>query len=290
MTNTAQKEFLATAYPASAIVARREDLVTTRDGSVTTRFMRSYSFLIAWSEIEKAPTRMEIDSPAEYFLLLPDAGATITWSGGEKTAPGRSVCIIPAGRSTVQFKDTGSCVRLFSPIPDSMATIGIYDQGLGGSTPPLRPIKPYRRIKNAGEPAVHVLADMPNSVGMPRAKLFQTETMSINWVEYAGPRDRKNLSPHFHTDIEQASLALEGEFTHHYRTSWVIDADRWRPDEHVLAAPGTIALIPPPIIHTSEGVGATRHILIDVFSPPRADFIAKGQILNAGDYAAPQES
>jgi hypothetical protein len=155
--------------------------------------------------------------------------------------------------------------------------------------PALKPIVRYPRTRKPGEPTVHVLADMPNSVGMPRAKLFQTETMSINWVEYLGPRDRTKLSPHFHTDIEQASLAIEGEFTHHYRTTWTIDANKWRPDEHILAAPGTIALIPPPIIHTSEGVGPSRHILIDVFSPPRADFIAKGQILNSGDYGAPED-
>ena len=252
--------------------------------------MRAHSFAIAWTEVEKAGARLEIDSPAEYFLLLPDVGATITWSGGEKVAPGRSVCVVPAGKTAVQLAEAGTCLRFFSPIPQSLTTIGIYDHGLGGSIPTLRPIRPYRRVKNPGEPAVYLLADMPNSVGMPRAKLFQTETMSINWVEYKGPRDRKNLSPHFHTDIEQASIAVEGEFTHHYRTNWTIDADRWRPDEHILAAPGTIALIPPPIVHTSEGVGDTRHILIDVFSPPRADFIAKGQILNSGDYAPPQEA
>jgi hypothetical protein len=31
-----------------------------------------------------------------------------------------------------------------------------------------------------------------------------------------------------------------------------------------------------------------RHILIDLFAPPREDFIAKGQILNSADYLPPQ--
>lgn len=141
-----------------------------------------------------------------------------------------------------------------------------------------------KRTAASGLPAVHVLDTLANSPGMPRAKLFQTSTMSINWVDYNGPRDRKALSPHCHGDIEQASLSIEGTFVHHFRTSWGADADLWRPDAHIEAGPGTVALIPPPIIHTSEGIGPGRHILIDIFAPPRGDFIAKGQVLNSSDY------
>ena len=140
------------------------------------------------------------------------------------------------------------------------------------------------RTASSELPAVHVLDNLPNSVGMPRAKLFQTSTMSINWVDYSGPRDRKALSPHSHGDIEQASIAIEGTFVHHFRTSWGSDADLWRPDAHLEAPSKTVALIPPPIIHTTEGIGPGRHILIDVFAPPRNDFIAKGQVLNSSDY------
>ncbi len=290
MTTATVKDAPSLPYPGAAIVAWPDDLITTKEGPVTTRFMRAHTFLIAWSEVTNGAAKLDIDSPAEYILLLPDVGATIVWKGGEVAAPGRSVVIIPKGQTSVKVNGSGEIVRLFSPVPASLSHIGLYDAGKGNAPmPTLRPIKTYSR-KQAGGPVVHELDKSPNSPGMPRAKLFQSETMSINWVEYKGPRDRKNLSPHFHTDIEQASLALEGTFMHHYRTRWTIDADKWREDQHIKAEPGTIALIPPPIIHTSEGIGTSRQILIDVFSPPRADFIAKGQILNSGDYNAPEET
>jgi len=42
--------------------------------------------------------------------------------------------------------------------------------------------------------------------------------------------------------------------------------------------------VPVLLVHTTEGVGPGRHLLIDVFSPPRHDFIDKGWVANAGDY------
>ena len=46
----------------------------------------------------------------------------------------------------------------------------------------------------------------------------------------------------------------------------------------------SVAVIPVHLVHTTEGVGPERHLLIDVFSPPRRDFIAKGWVANAGNY------
>jgi hypothetical protein len=45
-----------------------------------------------------------------------------------------------------------------------------------------------------------------------------------------------------------------------------------------------MTIIPPKLVHTTEGVGPGPHLLIDIFAPPRRDFIAKGQVLNAVDY------
>jgi hypothetical protein len=37
-------------------------------------------------------------------------------------------------------------------------------------------------------------------------------------------------------------------------------------------------------VHTTRAVGAGPHTLVDVFAPPREDFLARGWVLNAGDY------
>ena len=120
----------------------------------------------------------------------------------------------------------------------------------------------------------------------PRLKMLQTDALSINIVDYAGPRDRSALSPHSHADFEQGSLAIEGQFVHHLRTPWGSDADRWRDDEHLQAPSPSLVVVPPHVIHTSEGTGPGRHLLIDVFSPPRRDFIASNWVFNAADYRA----
>ena len=46
-------------------------------------------------------------------------------------------------------------------------------------------------------------------------------------------------------------------------------------------------VIPGELVHTTEGVGSERHLLIDVFAPPRRDFIGKGWVANSKDYEAP---
>ena len=111
--------------------------------------------------------------------------------------------------------------------------------------------------------------------------------MSINWVDYKGPRDRKALSPHSHSDFEQASLAAAGDFVHHLRTAWGKNANEWRDDEHRLVGSPSILVIPPDLIHTTEGVGEGDHLLIDIFAPPRRDFIAKNWVANSTEYLDP---
>ena len=74
-------------YPEAAVVAGPEDLVVEKTGSVETRFLRSHSFLIAWSEVSAGGATLEADSPTEYFAMLPGDGATLAWSGGERAVP-----------------------------------------------------------------------------------------------------------------------------------------------------------------------------------------------------------
>lgn len=261
------------------------------------RYVSTRRFLVAWTRAAHDGGPVSVTSEEEYFLLLPDAPAEVGWSIGQTAgdgergaiarhsvlAPARSVVIVPEGMTTVRLEGAGRFIRLFAPVVEELSavtTASITDNQTSADLLPLFPA--FSRA--ATGPLVYKLDNLPNSPGMPRAKLFQSATMSINWVEYQGPRERTSLSPHSHSNFEQGSLALEGQFIHQFRSPWGRDANQWREDEHAKADPDSLAIIPPTLVHTTEGVGPGPHILIDIFAPPRRDFIAKGQVLNAVDY------
>ena len=266
------------AYPEPKIITIKER-APIFDGGHPTWYVRARSFLMGWTEFV-SPGALLSEAEEEILVLLPDMGIDIVTPGAVISAPPRSVVVLPAGQAELRASGSGRLIRLFAPVPAYAA--GFAPEHSEG--PDLLPLSPnFRRVGKAG-PVVHVLDELPNSPGMPRAKLIQSTTLSINWVDYQGPRDRTLLSPHDHADIEQGSLALEGEFVQHLRTPWARDANTWRDDLHEHCGAGSLTIIPPHILHTTEGVGDTRHILIDIFAPPRRDFIAKSQILNANDY------
>lgn len=246
---------------------------------------RGQNFLVDWIEARGTPGECTLHSADEILLLLPTTGATLTGGGERLEAPGRAICILPPGHVRVALGAGGLAIALRTACPEADAAASLNADAYTPPNPRVAPVGPaWQRTGRQGIAVVEV-DRMARAAGRPRLKMLQSATMSINWVEYEGVRDRTQLSPHSHDDFEQGSLAIFGDYVHHLRTPWGPDATAWRDDVHMPAPEGSLTVIPPGLIHTTEGVGDGRHLLIDIFAPVRADFVAKGWIANAGDYA-----
>ena len=118
---------------------------------------------------------------------------------------------------------------------------------------------------------IYPLAGVPDDSGR-FGRIFRCSTLMINYLDPTdGPRDPSKLSPHHHDDFEQISLQLDGDYVHHMRTPWSVNMADWRDDEHMHCASPAVAVIPPPIVHTSQAVArhaqpTRRHLLP---APPR---------------------
>ena len=149
--------------------------------------------------------------------------------------------------------------------------------------PSVAPLPPP--VRGPGEVRVHYLDDIPAD---PKrfGRIFRSDTLMVNLLlAEPGPRDPDRLSPHSHDNFEQCSVTFEGEYLHHLRTPWTPRSTRWRADEHLYMHSPSVTIIPARIIHTTQSTGAGQHRMMDVFAPPRTDFLAlDGWVLNATDY------
>jgi hypothetical protein len=252
------------------------------------RIARGQNFYVETIEADAGASAFPIRSAYEMMVLLPDVAAIIEGGGRTVEAGARSVAIVPAAAFSIRLAGAGSCYVLKSSSGEVDGAAVANRATYAKADPRVAPFgPPYARRSDHDAIRIFDIDALQAPKDNPRLKMLQSATMSINWVEYEGPRDRKALSPHSHKDFEQGSLALAGEFRHHLRLEWGSNAELWQDDLHVVASSPSVLIIPPEIIHTSEGVNGGRHLLIDVFSPPRKDFIAKNWVLNASEYLAP---
>lgn len=225
-------------------------------------------------------------APIEAIIVLPAAGARIVHQDGAVEAPPRSVVLCPPASLSVEA-EPGAGFAMIRPVEGNLPepAINNADYAVDDDEGILPLPAPSRRP--AKGPTVVRADDIVAPDDKPRLKILRGATLSISWIEYEGIRDRTTLSPHSHPDFEQGSLALSGHFIHHLRTPWGRDANAWRDDEHLRVPSPSLCVIPPNIIHTTEGPHDEPHLLIDIFAPPRLDFLSKGWISNASDFDEP---
>ena len=248
-------------------------------------FARARNFTVDFA-LGASGTALDASVDSESFALLPDAAATLEGNDNTWSVARNSVVILPAGRWRLSLKEFGQ-MAVLSTANTRPASSSINAVAFEAPDEEVAPVgSALRRKQPLRAPQMFDMTQLQAPADNPRLKMLQTETMSINWVDYEGERDRRNLSPHLHMDCEQGSLALAGSFVHHLRVEWGKNADLWQADRHVEVGSPSMLVVPVRMIHTTEGTGGGRHVLIDVFAPARADFIAKGWMLNAEDFIA----
>jgi len=253
--------------------------------------IRSGNMVLAISHVSPGSVLERTNNPDESMVLLPaGVNAEIEAASGTVSAAGDSLTIVPPGPGRVIAHGPGHVVRIFSSRASDLAAVASNTELYADGAPELEPIVPWPPPIGGFRLLHYPLANFESPDPSPlKMRVFRSTNLMINlFLPWSTPRDETRLSPHAHTDFEQISLALEGTFAHHLRYPWTPDKTTWREDAHLLFGSPSALVIPARVIHTSHNIGSGVARLVDIFAPPRRDFLRKdGFVLNARDYPPP---
>lgn len=247
-------------------------------------YIRGQNFVTVVSQAGSGEVLLEEPAPDEHLVLvLEGAEVEVHGGGGRASVVGPALVVVPTGPSQVTVHKPGDIVRVFttrSPVTSKAVNAATY----ATPNPRVSLLSTLAASEGFGILRVFPLADVPETPGGP-GRVYRSGSLMVNWIAPDdGPSDTSALTSSVHDDFEQATLTLQGDFVHHVRRPWTRRLDDWRPDEHVQVTSPSVTLIPPGNIHASRWVNKGRHQLIDVFAPPRSDFIEHGWVLNQSEY------
>lgn len=254
-------------------------------GGSRTWYARGQNMIVAYTDGGAGLELGRTAQPDEYMILIPasETAVTVTAAGETRHVAGNSIVVVPAGDSSVRLETGGVIVRLLTTRSEDLAAKCGNADSYVRPDPNVAPYEPWPAAPGDEKLRVYSL-DVPDEPGR-FGRIFRCSTIMVNWIKPSPARDPAKMSPHHHDDFEQYSLCLSGAYTHYLRWPWVTDKAKWRTDEAEYCAAPSVAVIPPPVVHTSQSMDPAGNVLVDVFCPPRADFSAKpGWVLNAADY------
>jgi hypothetical protein len=256
----------------------------------STWLTRGQNLIVAYTRVCAGAVLAREGQVDEYAVVLPDAGLAVEIAAGDQTETAHGPCVVfvPPGDSIVRALGAGTLYRLITVQSSDLAVKCANAADFIAPDPNVPPFAPWP--DPAGGWRIRVYSgEVPSQPGR-FGRLYRCSTIMVNLTSgRSGPRDPADLSPHHHDDFEQYSIATAGEFVHHLRWPWTGNSAHWLEDQHAFCAAPSVAVIPPPATHTSQGMADGLNRLLDVFCPPRRDFSAReGWVLNAADYPAPE--
>ena len=252
-------------------------------------YVRGQNFVVVVTWASDGEVLCEPAAPDEHAILVPEGVAVEVTHGGAEcvAATGPALVVAPAGQVEVTVRRAGYVLRIFSGRSGVVAKAvnsSVYPVANAAVAPLPNPPAGPRRLR------VVSLAEVAEAPGRS-GRIYRTGSLTINWfAPQDGPSNTDELSPQAHDDFEQASITLAGDYVHHIRRPWTKRMRDWRPDEHVQVTSPSVTLIPPGNVHTTRAVHHGRHQRIDVFAPPRYDFIEQGWVLNQAEYESTKEN
>ncbi|MDF2441816.1 MAG: hypothetical protein JWR01_19 [Subtercola sp.] len=247
---------------------------------------RGQNWVLVWTDAVAGDVLTRTGQPDEYVALLysESAGIRVTAGTASEEVTDEAFVVIPPGDSSIEILTDGPLIRLISTLEPGLASSARNADAYAVPDARCAPLVPWPDPVGGFALRVHHLADTPIVEGR-FGRIFRTTNFMVNFLaEEPAPRDPLKLSPHFHDDFEQLSVSVKGNYVHHIRYPWGPDSTQWRDDEHGHVDTPSLTIIPPPTVHTSQGLGPHQQLL-DIFSPPRDDFSAQpGWVLNASEY------
>ena len=257
---------------------------------IKTWYARGATMVVAYSDVKTGAVLERSDQPDEYAVVIPDDDVKleIGIAEGSEIASGKTVSFVPAGASKITVLKGGRILRLFTVESADLVALCSNAADYAEPDPNVPPLAAWPDPVGGRKVRVYSGSVAPEQGRFGR--IYRGSNIMVNFGDgRVGPRAADNLSPHHHDDFEQYSVALDGDYIHHLRWPWISDSTQWIDDDHERMRAPSVAVIPPPSTHTSQGIGEGLNRLLDGFCPPRRDFSAKpGWVLNADDYPMPE--